>query len=303
MKDKILGISKYWMYGLMIVCVIGIIIGSVYDYQISEALAVKTDIGKWFASYGLHLANMMPAAGGACVYVGLKAKGEKYKTAAIGMLLIGYFLSVLTSNNAGSVNFRALFGYTAGESSPLLSLAALAFWLVFHAWLPFLLTKVLDDRDPDKLIRVGLVLMFLYYLVFTLKEWLKNAGSRPRYKYLLKQDDPHAEYRNWWEFIPYLAGNNDDYMSWPSGHTATAAVLLELSMISDVCKNRSEKRNLFFFLLAVVYAAVFSYNRIHMTNHFLSDVCFGILITAGLETLIDVFIMRPLEKETDQITE
>jgi hypothetical protein len=74
-------------------------------------------------------------------------------------------------------------------------------------------------------------------------------------------------------------------------------------MISDVCKNRSEKRNLFFFLLAVVYVAVFSYNRIHMTNHFLSDVCFGILITAGLETLIDVFIMRPLEKETDQITE
>ncbi|MBP5330276.1 MAG: phosphatase PAP2 family protein [Lachnospiraceae bacterium] len=32
-------------------------------------------------------------------------------------------------------------------------------------------------------------------------------------------------------------------------------------------------------ILGIVFVLIYGYNRIHMTNHFLSDVCFGTLIT------------------------
>lgn len=42
------------------------------------------------------------------------------------------------------------------------------------------------------------------------------------------------------------------------------------------------------FFLVFLFVALCGYNRIHMTNHFLSDVCFGVLnstlLTAGIFT-------------------
>ena len=59
-------------------------------------------------------------------------------------------------------------------------------------------------------------------------------------------------------------------------------------MITDVLKNQSEKKNLIAFIIACIFVVIYGYNRIHMTNHFLTDVCFGTLITylifAGIST-------------------
>ena len=38
--------------------------------------------------------------------------------------------------------------------------------------------------------------------------------------------------------------------------------------------------------------ALYGYNRIHMTNHFLSDVCFGTLITYLIYALIGTAFLR-----------
>ena len=40
------------------------------------------------------------------------------------------------------------------------------------------------------------------------------------------------------------------------------------------------------FALACVFILICGYNRIHMTNHFLSDVCFGTLNTTLLTAVI-----------------
>ena len=48
------------------------------------------------------------------------------------------------------------------------------------------------------------------------------------------------------------------------------------------------------FALACAFVVLYGYNRIHMTNHFLTDVCFGTLITY----LIFVLVSRAFLKKT-----
>ena len=46
------------------------------------------------------------------------------------------------------------------------------------------------------------------------------------------------------------------------------------------------------FLIAVAFVVLYGYNRIHMTNHFLSDVCFGTLITYLIYSVMSVAFMK-----------
>ncbi len=108
--------------------------------------------------------------------------------------------------------------------------------------------------------------------------WLKQVASRPRYKYLITLDDPVSEFRNWWQMVPNLAGSNDNFKSWPSGNMTIAATMFSLPMLTGLLKNHSTKKNWIAFGLVCGFVALYGYNRIHMTNHFLSDVCFGTLI-------------------------
>jgi membrane-associated phospholipid phosphatase len=108
-------------------------------------------------------------------------------------------------------------------------------------------------------------------------------------------DDPKSEYRNWWQMIPNLAGSNDNYKSWPSGNMTIAAMMFALPMITDVMKNRSARKNRIAFALACVFVLIYGYNRIHMTNHFLSDVCFGTLITYLIYSVISMAFLHAAE--------
>lgn len=75
-----------------------------------------------------------------------------------------------------------------------------------------------------------------------------------------------------------------------------AAMSFSLPMLVDVLKGRSMRRNIVAFALACLFVLVYGYNRIHMTNHFLSDVCFGTLITYLIFALISTAFLRSAEK-------
>ena len=152
--------------------------------------------------------------------------------------------------------------------------------------------RLVDDKDPDKLIAVGAAILVAGVVADNINLWLKQVGSRPRYKYLITLQDPKSEFRNWWQMIPNLAGNDDNFKSWPSGNMTIASMMFSLPMLTDVMKKRSLKKNTIAFVLACVFVVVYGYNRIHMTNHFLSDVCFGVLITYLVYSLISTAFLR-----------
>ena len=212
-------------------------------------------------------------------------------------LIAGWFLAVYYTNSYSGSKVRDLFGYTAGESSPWISVLS---WLIIaflYVWPMIVCHKVLDDKDADKLIAVGAAIIVAGVLSDNVNLWLKQVASRPRYKYLLTIDDPMSEYRNWWQMVPNLAGSNDSYKSWPSGNMTIASMLFSLPMLSDLLKKRSELKNIVCFVIAVCFVALYGYNRIHMTNHFLSDVCFGSLITYIIYSVVSTAFLQVVDRK------
>lgn len=49
-SNKVMAMPKACFFAVVVVCVLGIIIGSFCDYSINVALANKTDIGAFFAT-------------------------------------------------------------------------------------------------------------------------------------------------------------------------------------------------------------------------------------------------------------
>lgn len=75
-----------------------------------------------------------------------------------------------------------------------------------------------------------------------------------------------------------------------------ASMMFSLPMLTDVLKNRSARRNFIAFVVACAFVLLYGYNRIHMTNHFLSDVCFGTLITYLIYAGISTAFLRAVEE-------
>ena len=293
---KVMAVPKVCAYAVTAVCILGIIVGSFFDFSINVALANKTDIGAFFATYGSYFSYCLYPAAGMCIYKGLKNKGGRFKMLASVLMVIAYFMAVYYSNNYNGSKVRELFGYTAGDSSPLLSAACWGGWVVLYAWVPFVCYRIFDDADPDKLIMTGAAILIAGIAADNINLWLKQVASRPRYKYLITLDDPMSEFRNWWQMVPYLAGSNDSYKSWPSGNMTIASMMFSLPMLSDVLKKRSEKKNMICFIIASCFVIIYGYNRIHMTNHFLSDVCFGTLITYIIYSVVSKAFLNTVKK-------
>ena len=276
-KKTIMAVPVVCFYCIVAVCVIGIILGSVFDFQINEKMANVTKIGSTFAAFGCYFSYCLYPAAGMCLYKGLKKKG--LPMAGTLLLITGWFLAVYYTNSYSGGKVRDLFRYTAGESSPWISVLSWLIIALLYVWPILLCNKLLDETDADRLIAVGAAILVAGVLADNVNLWLKQVASRPRYKYLLTLDNPASECRNWWQMVPNLAGNNDSFKSWPSGNMTIAAMMFSLPMLTDVTKSRSEGRNLRCFIVACVFVLIYGYNRIHMTNHFLTDVCFGTLIT------------------------
>ena len=214
---------------------------------------------------------------------------------ALVVMVISYFMAVYYSNSYNGSKVRELFGYSAGESSPMLSVLSWGFWVILYAWVPIVCFFIFDDSDPNKLIMTGAAILVAGIAADNMNLWLKQVASRPRYKYLITLDDPMSEYRNWWQMIPNLAGSNDNYKSWPSGNMTIASMMFSLPMLADVQKKRSEVKNLVSFAIAVCFVLIYGYNRIHMTNHFLSDVCVGTLITYIIYCVVSSAFLKATE--------
>ena len=296
MKRKtIMSMPAACFWSVIAACALGIVIGSFRDFDINVALANKTDLGAFFATYGSYFSYCLYPAAGACLYVGLKKKGDGYRLLARTLLILGWFMAVYYSNSYNGKAVRALLGYTAGESSAMLSVLSWLFWAALYAWVPFAVIRLADDGNPDRLIAVGAAILIAGIAADNVNLWLKQVASRPRYKYLITLDDPKSEFRSWWQMIPNLAGSNDNFKSWPSGNMTIASMMFSLPMLTDVMKNRSGRKNGIAFALACAFVLVYGYNRIHMTNHFLSDVCFGTLITYLIYSLISTAFLRGAE--------
>jgi membrane-associated phospholipid phosphatase len=103
-------------------------------------------------------------------------------------------------------------------------------------------------------------------------------------------------FRNWWNMIPNLAEENDSFKSWPSGNMTIATMMFSLPLLASTFKKKSNLIKWILFSFACIWIVLYGYNRIHMGAHFLTDVCFGTLITYLIFVLCD-FVATPSQKK------
>ena len=108
-NKKVMAVPRICAYLLIVVCILGIIVGSIFDYSINVALANKTDIGTFFATYGSYFSYCLYPAAGMCTFKGLMKKGDRFKMLAWTIMLISYFMAVYYSNNYNGSKVRELF--------------------------------------------------------------------------------------------------------------------------------------------------------------------------------------------------
>ena len=144
MKTKTLGVSTKCFYGVILVCVIGIMIGSFLDFRINERLANVTKIGSIFAAFGCYFSYCLYPAAGMCLYKGMKKKG--LPSAGMLLLITGWFFAVYYTNSYSGDKVRDLFHYTAGESSPWLSVLSWMIIALLYVWPIVLCNKLLDEN-------------------------------------------------------------------------------------------------------------------------------------------------------------
>ena len=101
-------------------------------------------------------------------------------------------------------------------------------------------------------------------------------------------ENPKNSFRNWWEMSPYKAGNDDNFKSWPSGNMTIATMMMSLPCLLNCLKCKKNYINIIGYCVGLAFVILYGYNRMHMGNHFLSDVCFGILITYLIYCAIDL---------------
>ena len=299
-KSTILAMPAICFWSVIAVCLVGIAVGTFFDLQISEALANKTALGTYFATYSAFFAYCLLPAGGACIYTGLRQRGRAWRRVGLLIAVLAWFMAVYYSNSYFSKNVRPMFGYSAeGGAAFFASAASWLLWAALYAWVPFVCARLLDSSSPTKLILVGAALITACFMADAAMQWLKQVASRPRYKYLLTLEDPASEFRSWYQMIPNLAGTSDNYMSWPSGQMSIVSPLLALPVLIDCMKRRSVRKKIAAFCLVCAFIVMCGYNRIHMTNHFLTDVCSGVLIVSLLTAGIFAVFLKAADGDRD----
>jgi len=296
-KKTLLGMPVYVFYVICAVLLVGIIIGSFYDYQISVALSNTTTIGDYYQHYGNILSHMLYPVAGMCLFKGLRKKGDKYNTLAWGLLCYSLFWTFYSFLDTSGKYLREVYGYEPGEPGSFLPvMLSYLTWVALACLTAWLASRILDDENAELLLAVGGVILLAGIFSEYINTGLKIVGCRPRYKYLITLDDPRSEFRNWWEMIPYLK-DESSFRSWPSGHMTKATIALTLPMLADVLKCKKAWLKKLLFAFAIVWIVVLGYNRIHMNAHFLTDVCFGVLITYCLYAVTYRFVFSVFEKD------
>ncbi|MCR5322552.1 MAG: hypothetical protein K6E85_04715 [Lachnospiraceae bacterium] len=180
MKEKqVLGMSFKFICSILAIMAIGIIVGSFFDLQISESLSNTTTPGSYFQDYANVLSYCIYPIAGVCLYKGFLAKGERYRHLAVFSLVIVGYWSVHIFNLGYGKYLRRDLGYNVEEgSSGLLVILTYLICIAITCLFTFIAFKLLDDKDSDTLIAIGLVIVISGIINGAVNDWLKLLACR-----------------------------------------------------------------------------------------------------------------------------
>ncbi len=278
------------------VAIIGIVLGSFFDLQISTAIASANN------KFALTVSAIGPTIGFAAVaamgggFVALIVKG-KYHIA----------LKILFGVLAAACLAVSIF-YPAGEYFGING-----FYKAAPEWVGYLVVIIpecaamvggyflfKDYQNKNLWIIFCIVVVLLLIALLGIVPRLKDFIHRPRYRLLVAyESNPDIFFHNWWEptknykdLINTYGIHKDNFKSYPSGHTAEASIVLVAFTFLPLANKKFEKYQLPLFLAGCGLVLLVALARILAAAHFLSDVSFGATIVITLVFIANEVVMH-----------
>ena len=288
------------------ILIIGLILGSFFDLQINTALFdLKNPFGLIVSSFG-----MIPGYGTLAFFGGLLCylirKKDNFKTwLKIIFYVLGFAMLGISIYFLG----KDVFSVNGFENKKLY-------------WLGFVIMGVLmapvfclgywfgKFNKNEKMWIIIIVMSVVIFVALVPGVTLfKSLMHRPRYRFLVHDD--YIGFFNWWErcsnykeVMERTGFAKEEFKSFPSGHAAaTMCGMICLSYLPLV-NDKLKKYQLVFFYGAFAWGLVVMFARSLVGAHYLSDTCFGALITLVCFYIGNEIVVRkllPKEESTPEL--
>ena len=283
--------------------IIGIILGSFFDLQISTAIASPTN------GFALAVSAIGPTIAFAAVaamgggFIAFVRKGEY----PIGLKVLFVILAIAC--------YGVSIYYPGGEYFGING-----FYGSAPEWVGYLIVIIpealafvggyflfKDCENPRMWIVFCVVIGVLCLVLLAGVTGLKGILHRPRYRLISVTEE--VAFHNWWEpcsnykdLIKQFGFHSDDFKSYPSGHTAETSILIVAAALYPLGSKKLAKIQLPLFIGACCMVLFVALARILAAAHFLSDVSFGaalmvIAVFIANEVLIRVKAVHSPEVE------
>lgn len=262
------------------------ILGSLFDYQISKTLYNPSSIiGLICAGYG-QLPSML------CLSISGYLLTQIMETNSSLKRVVCYLLCFLLT--VSSVIIIALDSIAYIEM-PFIQAFLIA--LVIVVLVDIFMSRMILDISKQDLKKFMILLLGTVALSVVSINILKIVWERPRMR--LIEAHPVIDFQPWWivggntkEILVNLGVNIDEFKSFPSGHAGSAACLLVLNILPFISL-KLKKREKVIFVLTSISVLVVGFSRVIYGAHFLSDIAVGMAMTL----LIEYVLSRVLWKE------
>lgn len=295
-------INKKYFSIFVGVLLVGFIIGTFFDYQISTALFNKNNgFGIFFAAFGEWPGYAMLAFLGGYTFM-LALKYYRKNIGGIG-LMAG---SVVAFGCASFFLGKAIFSVNAYNMENQTFKLGLLFGTLLM--IPPLLAGLFFGRKVQnkELWKISFFSLLAIAVAIGIITIVKRIPHRPRFRLVVSNDD--VDFYPWYiinkdydHFINDLGLFKEDFKSFPSGHVGiSSAMFLAVYIPMLLEMKKPEKLKNIFFFVSCAYILLLSYTRILVGAHYISDVCGGGIISLAI-FLVLIFVIdkqaRAFEEE------
>ncbi len=266
--------SKKTIYTYLIGFGVLMVVFAFTDLAISKALFnIESPFGRFFESFGEVPSSLTGALACGILLFNIKSTGGKGVAIRIPValgLVFGAFSSGMFTTMYLLENFLPV---------------AICVMLVVVGASIFagIRVKRLSPEKREAFRRVAIVGAWLFFLAVLVINIIKPLWGRVRFR---EMAEPFENYTRW--FFPQLfkfRGVVEDPGSFPSGHTANAAVIFIITLFPLLFDKLKDKKVLL-TVIAAVWTILVALSRIVMGAHFASDVLMGATVSLCIFMLL-----------------
>ncbi|MFE9078895.1 phosphatase PAP2 family protein [Bacillus mobilis] len=142
-----------------------------------------------------------------------------------------------------------------------------------------------DDARLRDIALIGLLSVVIVLITFNL---IKLGWGRERYRHMISIGSFEG-FSKW--FVPQGIAKSDEFMSFPSGHSANAALIIWFSLLPEYFASLKRKK-IGVWILILMWKIVVPISRIIVGAHFASDVTVGVAISVTVFMCLKKIVWR-----------